>query len=389
MLEDSERSTADAGGERPAAAPAAVKEPEPSAELAAETDAPKAKKSRGRRVLAIIGLAALLGLGWYAYSWWTDGRFLLDTDDAYVGADFVIVAPKTTGYVVDVPVRENSRVAAGDVLAVIDARDYEAALAAAEARVAAQRAALTRIDRQIDAARAAAAQADAQVAAAEAERTQAEEDYERYARLSQSNYASGQQLEAARAAKTTAEAAVVAQQAAVVSAQSQIAVVEAQRAEAEAALAELQALRDSAALDLENATIRAPFDGVVGNLSVAVGDYVAPGRRLMAVVPLAEVYIDANFKETQIADLAPGMRASVAIDAYPERGFEGAVQSFAPASGAVFSLLPAENATGNFTKVVQRVPVRISVPPEVAAEGWLRPGLSVVVTVDRRTGAAD
>ena len=136
--------------------------------------------------------------------------------------------------------------------------------------------------------------------------------------------------------------------------------------------------------DLDAATIRAPIDGVVGNLSVAAGDYVQPGARLLAVIPLSAVYIDANFKETDLALIGPGAPVNVEIDAYPDRGFTGHVRGFAPATGAMFSLLPPENATGNFTKVVQRVPVRIDVPAEVAAEGWLRPGLSVVVSADSR-----
>ena len=149
-------------------------------------------------------------------------------------------------------------------------------------------------------------------------------------------------------------------------------------------LAQAQATLDVAQNDLDNTVIKAPVDGVVGNKGVQTGQYVKVGTQLMAVVPLPQVYIVANFKETQLENMRPGQPVEISIDAYPNHKLIGTVESFAPASGAVFSLLPPENATGNFTKVVQRVPIRIAVPKENALAGLLRPGLSVEVSVDTR-----
>jgi membrane fusion protein (multidrug efflux system) len=190
------------------------------------------------------------------------------------------------------------------------------------------------------------------------------------------------------AAAAAAAAQVREAEAGVATARANRAVIVAQKTEAQAMIAGLEAARDKAQRDLDATTLRAPFDGTVGNLSVAVGDLVTPGKRLLAVVPLDAVYVEANFKETQIAELRPGTEVELHFDAFPDRGVTGRIEGIAPASGAQFSLLPPENATGNFTKVVQRLPVRIAVPPEVAAEGWLRPGLSVTAFADVRTGDA-
>lgn len=346
------------------------------------------RRWKKRLALGLVGVAAL-GVGlWQGERWWTVGRFMVETDDAYVHADFAVMAPKVSGYVAEVAVEANERVHAGDALVRIEDGDYRNALDAAEAQLSAQRAAITRADRETDAARAEVAQAVAQRAAAEATQVQAEADLTRYDRLNKSDFASAQRLEAARAARATAEARVQEAEATIASAKAELAVDEARRVEAQAALAGLQAARDRAARDLDATVIRAPFDGVIGNRAVAQGDYVSPGERLLAVVPLDGVYVDANFKETQLARLRKGAPVEISVDAFPDRKVIGHVKSFAPASGSVFSLLPAENATGNFTKVVQRVPVRIVIPPEIAAEGWLRPGLSVIATADTREGAA-
>lgn len=347
--------------------------------------APQPAGGRRRAVLGLLLLAALAAGIWYAHRYWTEGRFLVETDDAYVQVDFAVLAPRVSGYVAAVPAVENARVRAGDPLVMIDDGDYRAQLAQAEAQLAGQSAAIRRIDAQRVAAETAVAQAQARQTAAQAVSDQAAADLARYARLAQNDVASTQRLEAARASAASAAAAVSEAGAGIAAARANVEVIAAQKAEAEAALPGLQAARDTAARSLADTVIRAPTDGVVGNLSVVAGDYVTPGRRLLAVVPLSAVYVEANFKETQIAELAPGTRVRVEVDAFPDRRFTGTVEGVAPASGAVFSLLPPENATGNFTKVVQRLPVRIAVPAEVAAQGWLRPGLSVVVTADSRT----
>ncbi|HVL21563.1 MAG TPA: HlyD family secretion protein [Amaricoccus sp.] len=354
---------------------------------ATPSEAPAATPKRSRRKYLLGGaLVAVLAAGaWFGYDYWTVGRFMVETDDAYVQADFAIIAPKITGYVAAVPGVENRAVKAGDPLVVLDDRDYRDALALAQSQLASEQAAIARIDSQTAAADAATAQARARVDAAEAQVHQTEADLARYQSLARNDVASAQRLEQAEAANAAAVAALAEAEAGVTSAVANRNVIVAQKAEAEATVSGLEASRDRAQRDLDATVLRAPFDGTVGNLSVAVGDLVAPGKRLLAVVPLAHVYVEANFKETQIAELTPGTKVALEFDAFPGREVAGTVEGVAPASGAQFSLLPPENATGNFTKVVQRVPVRVAVPAEVAAEGWLRPGLSVTASADVRT----
>jgi membrane fusion protein (multidrug efflux system) len=349
----------------------------------------KSKRSRKRIVLGGAVVALLAAGAWYGHHYWTVGRFMVETDDAYVHADFAIVAPKITGYVAAVPAVENQAVRAGDPLVVLDDGDYRDALSLAQSQLASGQAAIARIDSQTAAADAATLQARARVDAAAAQVRQAEADLHRYQNLAQNDVASAQRLEQAEAASAAAVASLAEAQAGVTSAQANRDVIVAQKAEAEATLSGLAASRDRARRDLDATMLRAPFDGTIGNLSVAVGDLVAPGKRLLAVVPLSAVYVEANFKETQIAELTPGTKVHLAFDAFPGREVEGTISGVAPASGAQFSLLPPENATGNFTKVVQRVPVRVAIPADVAAQGWLRPGLSVTASADIRTADAE
>ena len=347
-------------------------------------------KAYGRRVVFGVIAAAVIGaIGWFGYEYWTVGRFLVDTDDAYVQADFAVIAPKITGYVAAVPASDNAAVKTGDPLVVLEDGDYRDALRLAEAQLAAQEATVERIASQARAADASVAQAEARVEAAQASLKQADADLARYQDLARNDVASAQRLETAQASQSSAAAAVREAQAGVATAIANRAVIDAESAVAEATIAGLEAERDKARRDLDATVIRAPFDGTIGNLSVAVGDLVSPGKRLLAVVPLSQVYVEANFKETQIAELGRGTRVTLHFDAFPERAVVGTVEGIAPASGAQFSLLPPENATGNFTKVVQRLPVRITVPADVAAEGWLRPGLSVQVSADVRTTTSE
>ncbi|WP_368905053.1 HlyD family secretion protein [Taklimakanibacter lacteus] len=324
---------------------------------------------------------------WYGYQWWTTGRFLVSTDDAYVGADFTTISPRIAGYVTTVLAETNKSVRAGDALVTLDDSDERLAVAAAESQIASQTAAIDRIDRQIDAAKTSVTQAQATISSAQADLDLAIADLKRAQRLKQSDFVSSQALEQANAKQEKAEASLETAKAGLTSAQANVAVLQAQRVEAERALDQDRNTLDQKKLDLDRTVIRAPFDGVIGNRAVQSGQYVSPGQRLLALVPLSNVYVDANYKETQLSDIQVGATAEIAVDAYDDKPVTGTVESIAPASGAVFSLLPPDNATGNFTKVTQRVAVRIAVPARVAAEGLLRPGMSVVVSIDSRTGA--
>jgi membrane fusion protein (multidrug efflux system) len=365
------------------APPSEIRAPD-TASPAPSPETPKAP-SRKKFIFTAILLAALATGAWYGHGWWTDGRFLVETDDAYVGADMAIMAPKVSGYVAMVPVGENARVKAGDPLVVLDDGDARLALEAAVAKIATQQAAIDRFDRQIVASDAQISQAEAQVASAEADRERASSDYDRAQQLAKSSYGSRQSLDQAKADRDRTVAGVQSARAGVTAAQANREVLVAQKAEAARTLNELETARAQRQRDLDATIVRAPFDGVVGNKAVQQGDYVTPGKRVMAIVPLDRVYVDANFKETQLAEIQPGQTVRLSVDAYPEHDVTGVVDSLAPASGAQFSLLPPENATGNFTKIVQRVPVRVRVAPEDVAKGRLRPGLSVVAAVDTRT----
>ena len=333
-------------------------------------------------LLPLILLALGVGAGWY---WWTEWRFLQSTDDAYVQSDISLISPKIEGYIKEVQAQDNQPVAAGDVLFVIEDRDFAAKVAQAEAAVATEEAAVDTFDSRLDLQRAMIEQAKAEVAAAEAEKARTERDHQRYKELAASNYASRQQFEKAQADDEKAAAALVQKRAAVEAALGTLRVLRAQRDEEKAKREQARAALKLARIDLERTVIRAPIAGIAGNRAGQVGQYVKPGTQLLSVVPLPRVYVTANFKETQLTRMRVGQTAEISVDAYPDRALKGQVESFAPASGAQFSLLPPDNATGNFTKIVQRVPVRIAVPADALLAGLLRPGLSVTVTVDTRT----
>jgi membrane fusion protein (multidrug efflux system) len=347
---------------------------------------------RSRRKLALAGVAlAMLALagGWFGYRYWTVGRFMVSTDDAYVHADNTTLAAKVPGYVANVFVADNSFVHAGDVIATIDDGDYRLAVDSARQKVATQQATVERFARQVVAQEAAVDQAKAQLVSARAGETRAKLEADRQQSLAATQFASRQTLEQAIANRDQSMAGVKNAQAAVDAAQANVEVLKAQQQEAARTLEELRTAQAKAERDLSFATIRAPIDGVIGNRAMQVGDYVQSGQRLAAVVPLDAVYIDANFKETQLARLKPGQSVAISVDALPGKKIEGTVQSVSPASGSVFSLLPADNATGNFTKIVQRLPVRIRVPMAVTGERLLRPGMSVVASVDTRDQPQD
>jgi membrane fusion protein (multidrug efflux system) len=347
------------------------------------------KRKGGRRPLLLLVIAIAITAGsWFGYHWWTTGRFMVSTDDAYVGADFTAISPRISGYVTQVQAETNRTVKAGDPLITLDDSDERLAVAAAETQISSQLAAIDRIDRQTDAAKTQVTQAQAAISSAQADLDLAAADLKRAQRLKQSDFVSAQALEQANAKQEKAEASIETAKAGLTSAEANVAVLAAQRVEAERALDQNRNTLAQKKLDLERTVIRAPFDGVIGNRNVQAGQFVSPGQRLLALVPLSQVYVDANYKETQLADIHVGAPAEISVDAYDDKPVLGTVASIAPASGAVFSLLPPDNATGNFTKVTQRVAVRIAVPAKVAAESLLRPGMSVVVSIDSRANPA-
>ncbi len=346
---------------------------------------PASKRPLRRMVLLGVLAAALAGGGYEGWQWWSVGRFFISTDDAYVQADISVLAAKVSGYLESVPVVNGLSVKKGDVIAKLDDGDYRLALQAAQDKLATQESTIVRIGRQVEAAQAQVAQASAQIDASRADAVRAQADFARATQM-QADYVAKSRIDQARADRDRTEASVKGMEAGLLAARANVDVLQAQKREAERLSAELRTAVDRARRDLDFTVIRAPFDGVVGNKAVEAGAYVAPGTRVAALVPLQSVRIDANFKETQVQRMRPGQPVIVTVDAYPDREIHGVVESFSPASGSVFSLLPPDNATGNFTKIVQRLPVRVRVPDEIAREGLLRPGLSAEVRVDTRTG---
>ncbi|NIZ10932.1 HlyD family secretion protein [Pseudooceanicola sp. HF7] len=349
-----------------------------------EVEAPP-KKSRKKLVLGGIALVVLLVGGTTGYEWWTNGRFLVDTDDAYVQADLSLVSSKLQGYVEDIPVKANQHVSKGEVLVRIEDGDYRIALQQAQAKLPTLERTLARIDAQIVAARATVSQTEAELSAAEAALRTAGTAQTRIQGLTDRKVTSQAELDDANEALETARANRAAAQAAIKGAEAQVEVLKAQRAESDSNRDALQLDIQQAQRNLDHTILRAPFDGTVANIAIEEGELVSIGARLAAVVPDHGLYIEANFKETQLGDIVAGETAHVTVDALEGREIEGRVVSVAPATGSIFSLLPADNATGNFTKIVQRVPVRIELPAETRG---LRAGLSAVVEIDRRSAPA-
>jgi len=336
-------------------------------------------------LVAALAAAAVTAVGVVGARWTVHGRFIETTDNAFLKADTVIVAPKVPGRIAAVAADDNAIVGAGDILVLIEDAEYRAALRQAEGEVAARAAALEALRLRIN-----LAGAEIAGAAAAVKSTQASLDLQRIERqraidLAKENFATKRTLDQANAALKDWSGRLEGAAAGLDAAKSSAAIAEAQELEAAAALEIAEARLEIARQNLDNTVIRAPKDGVAGNVAARAGQYVTPGQRLLSIVPVTEVYVVANFKETQIGRIRPGARVSLEVDAYPGVEIEGEVESLAPASGAEFSLLPPENATGNFTKIVQRMPVRIKVTHAPASLALL-PGLSVTAAVDTRGG---
>jgi membrane fusion protein (multidrug efflux system) len=339
-------------------------------------------------VLSSLGLVVLVAAAVYGHSWWTVGRFIESTDDAYVGGDITVIAPKVGGFIARVAVSDNQPVQAGDLLVKLDDRDYHAARTRAVAAVAAQQAALANLTATRRLQQAIITQTEAGITATDAEIARTRADQSRYRSLSATAAVSIQSFEKADADYKDALASGTKARATLAAAQRQLDVIDAQKQQAQAALGQAIADRDVAELNLSYTELRAPIDGTVGNRSARAGAFATVGTQLMSLVPAHGLWVDANFKESQLARMHPGLPVSVQADVLPGRIFRGHVASVAPATGAVFSVLPAENATGNFTKIVQRVPVRIQLEGQGSSLGSLRPGLSVIAQVDLRSPGA-
>jgi membrane fusion protein (multidrug efflux system) len=337
-----------------------------------------------KKLVVMLGVIVLVAVAAGGAYWWTVLRFFESTDDAYVASDVSVISPKVEGYLREVRVADNQRVRKGDVLFVIDDRDFRAKVALAEAAVAAGEATIATYDSRLKYQQSLIAEAAATLASNEADLARTQGDLNRYSALVTKDFASRQRFEQAQADARKAAAAVARGRAALAAAQDQLGVLKSERGEEVAKLGQARANLELARSDLDNTVIRAPFAGVAGNRAGQAGQYVKAGTQLVSLVPLPDVYVTANFKETQLTRMRPGQRAEVTIDAYPDQPLAGRVASFAPASGAEFSVLPPDNATGNFTKIVQRVPVRIALPQNSPLASLLRPGLSVTVTVDTR-----
>jgi membrane fusion protein (multidrug efflux system) len=345
-----------------------------------------AKKLNLRKLLLTgAAIAALAGAAWYGWDYWTVGQYLVSTDDAYVKADSTTIAPKVTGYLQQVLVKDNERVTTGQVLARIDDRDFKVALDQAKADVAAAGATIASKQAQLDVQQAVILAAKATLDVDQAAVTFAAQENKRYTDLAATGSGSVQNAQQAQARIASAHAALARDNANLASALKQVDLLKAEIVQAKAALARAEAVQRQAELNLSYTTITAPIDGVVGNRTLRVGQYVQAGTQLMSVVPADGAYVVANYKETQLTDVREGQAVDIEVDMFPGEIVHGHVDSIAPASGQEFALLPPDNATGNFTKVVQRIPVRIALDTGKNSRIALRPGMSVIPTIETRS----
>ncbi|HLG88116.1 MAG TPA: HlyD family secretion protein [Alphaproteobacteria bacterium] len=343
-------------------------------------------KSRPARfgITVLIGLGVIAAIAFGAH-WLMVGRFLESTNDAYLKADPMVVAPRISGYVSEVAVVSNQDVEAGQVLVRIEDGPYKAELAKAKAQVDSAAADVKQLQAQIARQKAILDQANSAAAVAAAQEAYAGREADRFGQLSESGAVSRQQVDQAHTLLTQRQADLANARAAVISAQRQIDVLDAQVGQAESAREAAEATAQAAQIDYDATVLKSRIKGRVGDKTVSIGQYVQAGTRLMSVMPLQDIYLEANYKETQIGRMRIGQPVEIRVDALPDLQIGGHVESLSPGTGAEFALLPPENATGNFTKIVQRVPVRIRVDADAAQRALLLPGLSVTATVDTRS----
>ncbi|MBB4566705.1 HlyD family secretion protein [Rhizobium leucaenae] len=363
--------------------PAVAEAPATGTPAAETRKAKSGGKIAKRMIVATALLAGAAFAGDYGYHYWTTGRFIESTDDAYVKADYTTIAPKISGYIAEVLVNDNDHVKAGQVLARIDDRDYRSALTQAQADVKASEAAITNLDAQIALQQSVIDQAKATIVASQASLTFAEADSQRSQNLIRNGAGTTQRAEQSQSARDQAAANLQRDQAALVAEQKKIAVLQTQHDQAVAQRDRSAAAAHQAELNLSYTEIVAPVDGTVGARTLRVGQFVTAGTQLMAVVPLNAVYVVANFKETQLTNVRPGQPVEIKVDSFPDAAIKGHVNSVSPASGLEFSLLPPDNATGNFTKIVQRIPVKITLD-DASLAGLLRSGMSVEPEIDTK-----
>ncbi|WP_416760891.1 HlyD family secretion protein [Roseateles sp. So40a] len=360
----------------------------PSSPSAAPSVPPSAAPARRKPVLLVIAAAALIAAGAYGVHWWTTGRFIETTDDAYLKADSVTAAPKVGGYVTQVYVVANQAVKRGDPLVKLDPRQYQAAADQSQATIDGRKADIRRFEADILQQQGQLAQTRAQAEASRLALAHAQDEVARHTPLAATGATTAERLAELRNTRDQAVATLAAAEAAVKAADGRLKSSEAQVAQSRAQVEAAEAALRQNHLDVDDTVVRASIDGRVGDTTVRVGQFVQPGTRMMTVVPTQEVYLVANFKETQIGRMRAGQPVALHVDALPDLDLRGTVESFSPGTGAQFALLPSENATGNFTKIVQRVPVRIRLQLDPATAPALRerllPGLSVTTDVDTR-----
>jgi membrane fusion protein, multidrug efflux system len=346
----------------------------------------RAKLNRKKFTLAGLALAVAVVAAWYGQHWWALGRFIESSDDAYVGGDVTAISPHLAGFVAEIPVKDNQYVQAGQLLIRLDDRDTRAAADRAQAVVEEREATLAGLHARYLLQQSAIKQAQADLAAKMARAAFTGVDAVRYRNLAVTNVGTRQDAQRADAVDQEARSAVLSSQAGFEAAKQQLIVLDSEIGEAGAAVAQAKADLETARLNLSYTEIRSPIDGYVGNRAARVGSYVAEGAYLVTIIPAHGLWIDANFKEDQLERMTPGQSATITADVVPGHVFQGRILSLAPGTGAIFSVIPPENATGNFTKIVQRVPVRILLDPHDPMLERLRPGLSTTVSVDVRSG---
>jgi membrane fusion protein, multidrug efflux system len=377
----------------PAGAPASAPSAPPAAVTAPAPPPPLASRGNfGRLALPLFAVLAAFGfivLATLRWDEWVGSAVIQTTDDAYVRAELTRLSSRVAGEVLTVAVRDFQHVKAGDLLIQIDPADYQAQVDQAEAGVAAAQAALDNLANQVELQYATIAQAEAQLVSAQAQEVEGKQEQDRQQSLTQTEAGTRQKLEQATAAYARAQADVRANRALIAAQRHQLEVLNGTKKQRAADLEGAKATLAAARLRLGYTRIAAPFDGVVGEREVQPGDYVNIGSNLINVVPLPNVYVIANYKETQLTRVRPGQPVEVTVDSFPNETLHGRVQRIAPASGSQFALLPPDNATGNFTKVVQRIPVRIALDKGQPLLERLLPGMSVVTRIHTNEAATD